>query len=169
MIQALLAIDQLFERICKLLVQVAVAVQTLVIAAQVISRYFLSSPLVWAEELARYLLVMITFFGGAIAFKNLQLASIDSLTSKLPTTARKLVVLVGQLAILSMLVVVTYYGARLMLSPSAMKQRSPAMQMPIYYVYAIIPSAGLMMIFHQFVHIYKNMTGTLKAGERITE
>lgn len=169
MIRVLTSLDTFLNRVCKLLVMSAVLVQTLVIAAQVVSRYFFSSPLVWAEELARYLLVMITFFGGSIAFKNLQLAHIDFLLVRLPERPRKALILFGQIAIFGMLLVVTYYATRLMLSPSALNQRSPAMQMPMYLVYSILPAAGAIMLVHQLVHIHSNLAGTLKAGERITE
>ena len=41
----------------------ALGIMGLVLTAQIVMRYFFSSPFSWAEELARYLQIWITFFG----------------------------------------------------------------------------------------------------------
>lgn len=45
-------------------------VLSLVLVAQILSRYLLNSPLGWTEEIARYLLIVLTFLGAAIGFRK---------------------------------------------------------------------------------------------------
>ena len=41
-------------------------------SAQVVMRYAFNSPLIWSEELARWLLIWLTFTGSALALKHRQ-------------------------------------------------------------------------------------------------
>ncbi len=43
---------------------------SLVLVAQILSRYLLNNPLGWTEEIARYLLIVLTFIGAAIGFRK---------------------------------------------------------------------------------------------------
>ncbi|MCE7878778.1 MAG: TRAP transporter small permease, partial [Betaproteobacteria bacterium PRO3] len=45
--------------------------------AQVVFRYFLDDPLVWSDELARYLFVWVSFLGWIIAARNRSHLAID--------------------------------------------------------------------------------------------
>lgn len=159
MIRILRSVDEYLDQAFKVLIEIAVGVQTLVVAAQIVYRYFLRSPLVWGEELARYLLVFISFFGGAVAMKAGVLANVDLLVNWLPGKLRKVVILAAQLSIILFLLVVTLYGYKLAVSPSALKQLSPAMRLPMYWVYAMIPVAGVVMILHAVVATYDSLTG----------
>ncbi|HHX36360.1 MAG TPA: TRAP transporter small permease subunit, partial [Clostridiaceae bacterium] len=72
-----------------ILLEILVAVMAIIVAIQVIWRYFLNSPLVWAEEFARYCLVWISFLGSAVALKEGKLAAVDIFVKKTPLLWRK--------------------------------------------------------------------------------
>ncbi len=42
----------------------------LILIAQVVSRYMLNSPLGWTEEVARYQLILLSFFGASMGFRK---------------------------------------------------------------------------------------------------
>lgn len=50
------------------------------ICAQVVSRYFLGSPLVWVEEASTYAFIWIVFLGAAVGMKRLSHIKIEALS-----------------------------------------------------------------------------------------
>lgn len=66
---AILALDRLLGRLESALLATLVAAITAVTFAQVFSRYALADPIIWSEEVARYLFVWITLVGGAAAVR----------------------------------------------------------------------------------------------------
>lgn len=92
----------------------SVAVVTMVIAmviitsAAVVFRYFVNSPISWSEEVAKYLMVWVTFLAGSIAARRGAHVSIDIVQLVLPPKARRVcewLAFVGAVAFLSILLV----------------------------------------------------------------
>ncbi len=59
-----------------------------VMALQVFYRYFLSDPLIWAEEVCRYLLIWMTFLSLGAAFQRGNIAVITILTNAMSRRVR---------------------------------------------------------------------------------
>ena len=68
------------------------------ITAQVISRYGLSSPIVWVEEMATYSFIWIVFLGAAVGMKRLSHIKIEALSMMLPPRGRSALRLLGYAA-----------------------------------------------------------------------
>jgi TRAP-type C4-dicarboxylate transport system permease small subunit len=64
-------------------------VQVVVILGQVLLRNVLGLPLVWSEELARYLTIWLTFLGGAIATANDEHVVVDVIVTMLPRSEER--------------------------------------------------------------------------------
>ena len=60
----------------------------LVVFAQFFWRYFLNMPLGWTEELARYLMIAVTFLGLPVVTRLGQHITIDLLVDSLPLSAQ---------------------------------------------------------------------------------
>lgn len=67
---------------------IALAAMILIITAQVVSRRVLSVPLVVADELSGYLLVILTFMGLGYAFGNRDHIQVTLLVERFPARAR---------------------------------------------------------------------------------
>ncbi len=61
----------------------------IVVAVQVFFRYVLNQSLFWSEELARFLLVWLTFFGASVAYYRQANPGIDFLYSRMSPSIRK--------------------------------------------------------------------------------
>lgn len=68
------------------------------ITAQVISRYGLSSPIVWVEEMATYSFIWIVFLGAAVGMKRLSQIKIEALSLMLPPRGQSALRLFGYVA-----------------------------------------------------------------------
>lgn len=58
----------MYQKCLEMIAVILVFVLVAVISYQVFGRYILHKTPVWSEELAKIILVWLTFFGGAIAF-----------------------------------------------------------------------------------------------------
>ena len=120
----------------------------------VFTRYAMGNQASWSEELARFLLIWIGILGAAYASgQNMHLA-IDLLMPKLTdTNQRRLKVLINTLIILFALTVLVIGGARLMYITNVLGQLSPALRVPMYVVYAVMPLSGLLVIYYKIVDL----------------
>ena len=62
---------------------------SIIVAVQVFCRYVLNHSLFWSEELARYLLVWLTFLGASVAYYRSVHPGIDVIYARMPGTIRK--------------------------------------------------------------------------------
>ncbi|PKF81340.1 hypothetical protein CW749_01490 [Vibrio sp. vnigr-6D03] len=60
-----------------------------VVFYQFFTRYFLNDSAVWTEEIARNILIVLTFFGAALALKRHAHISVQFFVSKLPPAYQK--------------------------------------------------------------------------------
>ncbi|WP_425635806.1 TRAP transporter small permease [Algoriphagus yeomjeoni] len=129
---------------------------------QVVSRYIFQSPSSFTDELSRYMLIWVGMLGAAyVAGKNEHLA-IDILLTKLEEKAQdKLMILINTCIFIFALVVMVIGGSNLVYLTFILEQKSAVLQIPLAYIYGIIPFSGLLVIYYQVVAI-KFLT-TLKA------
>ena len=113
---------------------------------QVFTRYLLASPNSFTEELARFLLIWIAFLGAALAVgKRLHLA-IDLLPSRLRGRMRHLTVIaIDGCVLLFAFFVLVLGGAQLVRLQLMLGQTSAALNVPMGYVYGVVPLSGLLI------------------------
>ena len=129
----------------------------IVVAAQVFCRYVLNHSLFWSEELARYLLVWLTFLGATVAFHRGVHPSIDILQARVgPATARAMAI-AGFLAALLFFGVLSVYGLQFAYFVRA--QISPALQMPKWIVLLALPLSGTILWLHTLVQLIEAFKG----------
>jgi len=66
----------------------AFIVMVIVVLLQIFARYVIRVSIPWTEELARYLLILITFIGGALAIRDKQHIAVTAIIDKLPKKLR---------------------------------------------------------------------------------
>ena len=113
---------------------------------QVLTRFLPMQPSSYTEELARYLLVWIGILGGAYAFRKKSHLGIDLLTNALHGAARKAVqIFVVLMCFAFAASAMVYGGAKLMLLTFELEQYSAALNVPMGYVYSVLPLSGLLI------------------------
>lgn len=142
------AAQRLSEAADRLSLGVAAALAALVAAAMVLQvwfRFVLRSPLSWSEEFARYCFVWLSSLGAAAGVRRGLHPGLDLGLGRLRGPARELVSLGALLLGAIFMAVVLVYGWEL--ARFNMRQRSPAMGLPMGLPYAAVPTgAGLMLI-----------------------
>lgn len=116
---------------------------------QVASRYLLGSPSVFTDELANYLLIWVGLLGAAYATGKKMHLAIDLLPNKLEgSKKRQLNLVITFFVIVFALTVMIIGGARLVYLTLLLEQLSPSLQIPLGYIYLVIPVSGLFIIYY---------------------
>jgi TRAP-type C4-dicarboxylate transport system permease small subunit len=110
------------------------------VLGQVVFRYFLGSPLVWSDELARYLFVWCSFLGWIVAARRRSHLGIAMVGERLGARGAAVLGLVGALAALGFACVLAYYGTHL--AARNLDVDTVALFFTIGAVYAIVPLAA---------------------------
>jgi TRAP-type C4-dicarboxylate transport system permease small subunit len=123
----------------------------MIVATQVFSRYVLNHSLFWSEELARYLLVWLTFLGASTAYKRRLHPGVDVLVSRLPASLQKSISILVHAISLALFAVMVVYG--LQFAYFIRSQITPALYLPKWTVFSIIPLSGSILIIHALAFI----------------
>lgn len=117
---------------------------------QVFSRYVLKSPSSYTEEIARYLLIWIGVLGAAYASGQQMHLSIDLLSPRLNEKNRiRLRVLINCLVIAFCFFIMVIGGGNLVYIDYILGQSSAALELPLWFVYLIIPASGILVIVYK--------------------
>lgn len=130
----------------------------LLVAVQVFCRYILNQSLFWSEELARYLLVWLTFLGASAAYYKGAHPGVDILYNRMAPVFRKACAILIHLAALSLFTVMIVYGYQF--AHFVRLQTTPALQLPKWIVLSIIPLSGAILM----LHAVNFLVATIKRG-----
>ena len=137
---------------------VSMTAVSLLIFAQVVSRYCFNYTPVWSEELSRFLVVWSIFIGVAIGVRNNQHIGVDALIRFLPhklkVASEVLLNLIGAVV----LGVLVFNSFEFIQHTMEFEQLSPAMRIPMYIPYIAMPVGLTLSIVHFLHNIVKLFT-----------
>ena len=121
---------------------------------QVFSRFILQDPSSFTEELARFLLIWVGLLGAAYAAGKRMHLAVDLLPSQLEGRSKSyLDIFIYFIVIVFAVAVMIYGGSRLVAITLYLGQTAAALQMPLGYVYLILPISGFLIAFYAFLHL----------------
>lgn len=128
-----------------------------VVAVQVLFRYVLNQSLFWSEELARYLLVWLSFLGASVAYRRKAHPGIDILQAKMPNALQKISTITVHLASITLFAVMIFFGYRF--AYFVRLQISPALYLPKWIIFSIIPISGCILTLHGINFLLQELAG----------
>ena len=131
--------DNLEKMICT----VTLALMSAIIVAQVFFRYVLNNSLSWSEELARYLFIWTIYIGISYGVKMDKHVAVDAVYSYMPKGVKKYYAMIAYALFLLFAVAIVYYGVTVV-GMQISSQVSPAMGLPMQYVY-VAPVVGMVL------------------------
>ncbi len=121
---------------------------------QVFSRYVLGEPSAFTDELARFLMIWLGLLGAAYVSGKKGHVAIDVLAKRASVKNQKwLKRSVSSFIILFCLAAMVTGGGWLVFTTYELKQLSPALGLPLAYVYIVIPLSGLIVVYYKFFDI----------------
>lgn len=138
-------IDNILEKVLITIMSVLV----IDVLWQVLSRYILSSPSSFTDELAGFLLIWVGVLGAAYVAGKQEHLAIDLLIQKSSEeTQKKLQLVINIVIALFALTVMVIGGSWLVITRFQFNVSSAALHLPLGYVYLVLPLSGLLILYY---------------------
>ncbi|MFA0964992.1 TRAP transporter small permease [Roseivirga sp. BDSF3-8] len=138
------------NRALEIVIVVLLALMTLDVLYGVATRYLLNNQSEWSDELSRFLMIWVSILGAAYAAGSNLHISIDLLPRYLSEKGRRrLHMFISVIVILFVFAVFVVGGLRYIYISFTLGQVSPALQLPVGYVYVVLPLSGLFIIYYK--------------------
>ncbi|MBD5642277.1 MAG: TRAP transporter small permease [Desulfovibrio sp.] len=144
------------ELILKALVIIGNGLMLLLVFGQVITRYVFNYTPSFGEELARYLFVWVVFLSLPLVARYGGHMAIETLTSRVHGATLKFLNIMADLFTIAFLAIMVVCGIQMVMRTSY--QTSPAMMIPMSWVYAVIPFGCAVML----LYVVMNLIDVLK-------
>lgn len=132
------------EGFYKIILLVLTLAMFIIVGTNVFSRYVLNNSLGWADELARFIFIWVSFLGAVLAYAHNEHIGLDFIIDKLPSEKIKLAFrLISDLGILLVLSFLAYYGWTVAIAATNV---SPALYIPMKIIYMVIPVSAVLMV-----------------------
>ena len=155
--EILTTVKKVLAKVLAAMVTILLSIMTLLVLYQVFTRYVLSSPAAFTEELVRYSLIWTGFIGAAYAFLTRQHMCLVLVRDKLSPGGRRVLMIAIDIFVM------TIGGFKLVMS--AQKVYSALLGIPRSLVYAMAPISGISIIVAQIINLYEDVTGiTIEGG-----
>lgn len=144
------------DRVLEIILIILMSILVLDVLWQVVSRYVLSSPSSFTDELAGFLLIWVGLLGAAyVAGKNEHLAIDLMLQRSKPARKKNLSIIINLSIILFSFLVLVVGGIWLVYTRFLLEVKSAALEIPLGYVYLILPFSGLLIVYYIIDNIFR--------------
>lgn len=151
---------RIVSRILEVLMVAILGVMVVLVFGNVVARYGFDSAITWAEEVARFLFVWLTYLGATFAaYKGLHLG-IDLVVVRLGTRPRIFAEVFKLIVILGFLAIWTVGGVSLI--EANLDYMSPATGFSMGLVYLIGPLAAVLMTYDTALKLLAAIRGLRK-------
>ncbi len=127
--------------------------------ANVVLRYGFNYSLAWSEELVRDVIIITTFIGCSAAIKNRSMIKIDASVQIFPILKKPLSWFSNFVTIIFSIMLV-WYGVKMVQQQFVTNQKSIIMEIPLIYMYSIMPLTGVMMFIRTIQVMYQDNKGS---------
>ncbi len=153
-------VTEVLDRLFRILLIFFMVEITAVISIAVFSRYFMNSPVYWAEEVTRYSFVWATFLGAACAFRRKELVSMTVIVNALSPASQRFISLVLEGIITAFLALAVVFGIRMAMVVSP--QLAVSTRISLAWLYAVVPLSAVFMLLCSV----ENMMDLFRSGEK---
>jgi C4-dicarboxylate transporter DctQ subunit len=138
---------------------ISVLVALVALFVNVVLRYGFNYTLAWSEELVREVIIYTTFIGCCSAVKKRSMIKIDASVQLFPKLKMPLSYF-SNLATLVFSVMMMFYGWQMAAMQARTFQKTLILQIPLVYLYAILPLTGFLMLVRTLQVIYQDLTAS---------
>jgi TRAP-type C4-dicarboxylate transport system permease small subunit len=152
-------IDRIVSRITVVLMTILVVD----VSWQVFSRYVIRNPSSFTEELATFCLIWLGLLGGAYAYRQRAHLGVDILTRKMePVRKQRAAIFSYGVMMLFAIPVLVIGGTRLVWLTLTLNQISAALQVPMGYIYLVLPLSGVLFVLYSITFIMENLSAGIQ-------
>lgn len=147
-------VREVIEKALEWLLVFLMSVLVLDVLWQVFSRYILSSPSSYTDELAGFLLIWVGLFGAAYVAGKREHLAIDLLLQRSSKKRRFILeIVISVIVIMFAIVVMIIGGSWLVYTRFFLSVKSAALGLPLGVVYLVLPISGLLIVYFDIDNI----------------
>jgi TRAP-type C4-dicarboxylate transport system permease small subunit len=137
-------INEKLVTLIKFFIAILLSGMSICILLAVVTRYILKVPLTWTEEMARYLMIWLALLSASLGVKRGVHVGIVFLVRRVSKNLQLYLDIVSRILISIFFVFVIYQGFKL--SGLVSRQFSPAMRIPMNWVYLSLPISSIISL-----------------------
>lgn len=126
--------------------------------ANAIGRYFFNQSIYFSEELNQFLIVSVTFIGFAYAVRKGRNIRMTAVYDALGHTAKKVLSILIAVVTAALMFFLAYLSFYYVMELKDINRLSPALQVPVYMIYSVIPLGLTMAGIQYFISLIMNLT-----------
>lgn len=139
-------IERAFVTLNGAVLVIGLAAMSVIVGWNVAGRYLTGNSLTWADEVARYSMIWLTFLGSGLALRHGAHAAITNAQDALPGQGQRILRLIILLILFAFFGFMVWVGIDYMDRMSV--QKSAALRVPMKWIYAAMPAGFALMIIH---------------------
>lgn len=151
----------LFDKAEEVVSSTCLAGMTLIIAIQVFQRYVLQSSLDWSEELARYLFIWSVYVGCSFATHKDRHLEVTIMRNLFGAGVAKFVTIAAYICTIGFCLFVAYWGAQMVLFLDGTGQKTPALEIQMYWVFLSVPVGMTLMAIRTAQRLFAIFRGEI--------
>lgn len=156
-------VEGALDRITSGAVVLCIAGMVAVIVASVVGRYVVGTPISWAEQVAKYLMIWAAFLGASLGVKEGAHVAVAILVDALPRTLRLICSALSLSLTVAFLSVTAWQGVLFGIKVS--EHRDPLVwEMSMAWVYAAIPVGAVLMLVQLSLGVRQAHVGVSSVG-----
>lgn len=149
-----MAFNKVLNKSLEALLVLLMSVLVIDVLWQVASRYILSNPSSFTDELAGFLLIWVGLLGAAYVTGRNEHLAIDILLQKTRESRKKNLQLTIYICIFVFALTVMFIGGSwLVYTRFLLSVQSASLQLPLGYVYMVLPVSGALIMYYSIFHI----------------
>ena len=153
---------KLLDKVLNVLAGVSFIAMVLLTCWQVFTRYVLSNPSSWSEELVGYLFAWMSLFGAALVTGERGHMNIPILVEKSKPAVQKVLGIFAEIIACIFAIVILVYGG-VQITSLAMGQMTSSLGVPIGVFYVVMPVCGVLIALYTVINIIELATGKMGA------
>ncbi|WP_078553440.1 TRAP transporter small permease [Bacillus alkalicellulosilyticus] len=161
----MLVLKWLDEHIEEVFLVLFSAVMVVVIFLQVFMRYVMENSLSWSEELARFCFIWLVYIGISYGVKKQRHIKVDALLLLFKEKGKLVFNIISNLLFLAFAIFVVFYGYDMSQKLLQFGQTSPALKIPMGFVYLAAPVGMALTSIRLIQHLIKQSKTLLGKGD----
>jgi TRAP-type C4-dicarboxylate transport system permease small subunit len=149
-----MTLKAILDQLIKAFIAILMGLMVVNVTWQVFSRYVLGDPSSFTDELSRYSMIWLGLLGSAYVSGKQGHLAIDLLVQRLKGKQLLYLQFFGHgMVILFASVVMVWGGGNLVYISQLLQQKSATLQVPLAWVYAMLPVSGLLVVYYHSFHV----------------
>ena len=153
--------EHIFVEVNRWVLIAILTAMALLVFLNVCLRFFTNQSITWSDEVARHLMIWLTFIGAGITLRHGSLTAIDNVQVALGDRKARILRIISALIMFAFFAVMIWAGKTYV--GRTMLQTTPSTRIPFGYIYLAMPIGFTLLTVHLLFVLRTYVTGGMSA------